>query len=150
MSGLFSSVISYPFDLIYARAASNSTNTKVNSAKSFLNYKKYSLGFKLFAYYEFYSISIIESTLNAFIVLAIYNIALEHIKIKSNQDNIKLNNKNIFYSSNIIGLVSSLITYPINTYKRLLQVEVFCEEPKFNNKKKALKTLVKKPLIFYR
>lgn len=130
-SALLTGIISYPFDLAYARisgsirAISTYTNSAVES------------NWKILMYYEAFLYALAENTLNGAIILATY------YSIRNSFSTL-----NIFAASSIAAAFSSVLTYPFNTLKRHAQVAKFGGD--FKNLTFEIKDLTKNLRPFYK
>lgn len=114
-AGFTTAIFSYPFDLTYTRIACELNKGKYASLKDY-NFRS-NFG-KFLGYYDGFSYAIIENGINSAFVFAAFQI------IRSQKDSNTLSdNTNLFFISTAVGIGSSLITYPLNTFRRIIQLK---------------------------
>ena len=117
-AGFLTILLTYRYDLALNRKSSSLTNEY--NKMSDLFEKQGNKNNKIFARFDGFVIALIEGGVNGLIILLSYSSLTSWRNINSGSE--------MFIVSFIIGLSASLLSYPLNTYKKIIQLNGFNSE----------------------
>lgn len=118
-SGFITSLITYPYDLACNRISSSVKHSYRSYNETFLQSTNVILN--TINKYSAFKYALLEGSVNGMILFTIYS---SYISYKS----ILPEGKNAFVVSSVIGFISSILTYPLNTIKKFNQLNNFNDE----------------------